>query len=268
VSNIAWEPAQDDAVRGLCARHAVQGIEVAPTRVWAEPMAVTAVQARDYAARWADAGIAISSLQALLFGRPHLTVFQARHTRGHTLAYLQGIIRLGGWLGAGALVFGAPANRRIGTLPPERALDLAEGFFRVLGETAAEHGTVFCIEPNPRAYGCDFVTDSRQGLELVRRVSHPGFGLHLDAAGMTLAGEEVETALQVAAPWLRHFHASEPELAPLGGGAVDHARLAGSLQRLAYGQWVALEMRAPGGAANLPALDAALGHLRMHYASG
>jgi sugar phosphate isomerase/epimerase len=80
-------------------------------------------------------------------------------------------------------------------------------------------------------------------LALVQQVNSPGFGLHLDAAGLTLSAEPLAEALTQCAGAIQHFHASEPTLGPLGKGGVDHATLAATLYGQAYPHWVSVEMR-------------------------
>src|SRR5262245_32307461 len=122
---------------------------------------------------------------------------------------------------------------------------------------------MLCIEPNPPAYGCNFVTNSSEGLALVRAVDAPGFGLHLDAAGMVLAGEDPLAAIVAARSYLHHFHASEPQLAPLVPAGIDHARIGRTLRRVGYDGWVAVEMRRADDAVG--ALARAVDHARACY---
>jgi sugar phosphate isomerase/epimerase len=274
VSNIAWTQEDDGAALDLLVELGLDGLEVAPTRLWPDPLAVPDDEVRAFRARCEARGIPVVALQALLFGRPELRLFEDESARRATLAHLRGIARVGGLLGAGPLVFGSPANRRRGALEPARALEIAERFFRAAGEAALEHGTCLCLEPNPPQYGCDFATDAASALELVRRVDHPGFGLHLDAAALTLAGDAPGPAVAACASALRHFHASEAQLAPLGEPpagepAADHAAFASALRAAGYRGFVSLEMRAvagqPAPAGRLPGLRRALERLRGLY---
>jgi D-psicose/D-tagatose/L-ribulose 3-epimerase len=141
---------------------------------------------------------------------------------------------------------------------------VAVGFFSELAATAEDCGVVLCIEPNPPDYGCDYVTTSAEGTALVQSIDRPGFGLHLDTGALTLSGESPPAALRAAAPVLRHFHASERDLAPLGTRGVVHAEFAAALASVGYGEWVSLEMRRvesdPTGA-----LQRALRVLRENY---
>lgn len=246
VSNIAWPAEYDAAAAGVLAAHGVAGIEVAPTKVWPNPTAATDREADAYRRFWNDRGVEIVAAQALLFGRPELTIFESAGVRRKTLDYLTAIVRLCARLGAGALVFGSPKNRRVETVSPGDARAVAVDFFGALGEVAHAAGTTVVMEANPPEYGADFVTRGGEAVELVRAVNHPGFRLHLDTGCMTLAGDPIAGTFDSGFPDLRHFHVSEPNLDPPGAsGRVDHAGFAAELRRRGYAGWVSLEMREP-----------------------
>ena len=242
VSNIAWTVEQDDAVASAFVELGVRGIEVAPTKIWPAPLDATDVQIDAYRQFWESRGIEIVASQALLFGKPELTLFENEETRNRTLDYLRGIVRVCARLGAGALVFGSPVNRRVGDGNPDAAWTAAVDFFGRLGESALSEGTAIVMEANPREYKADFATRASDALRLVREVNQPGFLLHLDTACMTLAGDPV-SLIGESMDLLRHFHVSEPFLGPIGPDKVDHAQFASELSGRGYSHWISIEMR-------------------------
>ena len=185
----------------------------------------------------------VVAAQALLFGRPDLTVFESADARSRTLEYLRGVVRLCARAGARALVFGSPKNRRIWSRKRADVQEEAVDFFGRLGEAAAREGVVVVLEANPTEYGADFVTTAAEAVELVRAVDHPGFQLNLDSACMEMAGDNPGVVIPTVGPLLKHFHASEPNLAPLGQGSVDHSRFASALSGARYKGWISIEMR-------------------------
>jgi len=244
VSNIAWPQGEDAAIAELLNAVGIAGIEIAPTKIWADPLAATDAAIDAYRRFWNDRGIAIVAAQALLFGKPELTIFESAAVRQRTLDYLESIVRLCGRLGARALVFGSPKNRRVGALTATEVAALSQEFFGRLGELADRAGTCIVMEANPSEYGADFATHAAAAIELVERVDHPGFRLHLDTGCMTLAGDPVHATFERGFRWLEHFHVSEPNLDPPGAsGKVDHAAFAEELMRRGYRGWVSLEMR-------------------------
>ena len=81
VSNIAWPADQDAAVAGVLRDLGVTGIEVAPTKVWPRPLEASPTEIEDYRAFWEARGFEIVAAQALLFGRPDLTLFESEAAR-------------------------------------------------------------------------------------------------------------------------------------------------------------------------------------------
>jgi D-psicose/D-tagatose/L-ribulose 3-epimerase len=284
ISNIAWNPPDDEWVAAAMREHRFAGVEIAPTKIWSKPAEVSESEARRYRDLWEARGLPIVAMQSLLFGQPDLCVFGSELERRALLDFLSRVMRLASWLGVRVLVFGSPKNRRRGSLAPADAFAAAVPLFREAGDVAASLGVVLCIEPNPPVYDCDFVTTADEGRAFVDTVASPGFGLHLDAAGMHLAGEDGPAALARHAPILRHFHISEPELGPVGAathssaadpsdsgapppfatdprpallsGPVPHSPLASTLHAARYPNFCSIEMRAT------PAPDTASAILR------
>lgn len=264
VSNIAWQLAEEEAISSIMQALEIKGVEIATTKLWSSPSVATKNDIEDYKHFWESKNIEIVAMQALLFGRPDLTIFETTQARQETFKYLIETIELGSKLGAKILVFGAPKNRRVGSLPKEQIESIAVDFFYKIGECAAKLGMSFCIEPNPQVYDCDFVTDSRQGFELVNKVNSDGFKLHLDTASMTLSSESV-SQVQQSFSKLCHFHISEPLLAPLGEGNVNHQAFAETLASLNYQGWVSVEMKAQHPISNTLAVSKALEFATKYY---
>jgi D-psicose/D-tagatose/L-ribulose 3-epimerase len=265
ISNIAWPPDMEPQAADLLQSLAVAGVEIAPTTVWRAPIEVGHEEIARYRRFWNDRGIQIIALQALLFGRPDLTLFGSAAARAEMLAYLSGMVRLCAQLGGEALVFGSPRNRNRGDLSDDDATRIAADFFHEVGERASAAGVTFCIEANPPAYDCNFITTSAQAVDLVRRVGNPGFGVHLDAGGMTLAEERPEEAVTAAHAWCRHFHVSEPQLRPIGTAGADHRRFGAALRRLEYQHWISIEMRAQGPESCVEDITSAIARARQDY---
>jgi sugar phosphate isomerase/epimerase len=270
VSNIAWPAGADaDAAAATILRdHGVEGVEIAPTKVWPRPLETSASDRAAYRQSWERRGLPIVALQALLFGRPDLTLFDGPAARAQTIEYLKAMIPLAAQLGAEALVFGSPKNRRVGSRPAIEVDAIARATFRTLGDCADRHRVAFCIEPNPLEYQCDYITSAAEGADLVARVASPGFALHLDTAAMTLAGDPFEltfTSARSSGAW-RHFHISEPDLAPIDRAAVAHRTAAAAARRAGYARWASIEMKeAADGRSWAVALGASLSFVRSVY---
>lgn len=241
-SNIAWPVDAQDTVARSLVEAGVSGVEIAPTMIWPDPTTVSRAEADAVRTWWAERGIEVVAMQALLYGRPELTIFEHEQARRNTLDYLRGIFRLAGWLGARRLVFGSPRNRKAGDLDPQERDRIAVAFFSEAGRLANACDVMLCIEANPTDYGCDYINTVAEARQLVTAVDSPGFGLHLDTGGMTLTGESAD-AIRGIVP--DHFHISEPFLGMVGRGDADHRAFAFALRDSGYDGWCSVEMRRP-----------------------
>ena len=265
VSNIAWRPEEDLPMARLLASAGVDAVEVAPTRLWPRPLETSAAEVDSYVDLWRREGVEIVSMQALLFGRPDLQIFADATSRAETLSYLRGISQLAGRMGARKLVFGSPGNRKVGSLDRAQAWDIACTFFAAAGRDAAQAGVQLCIEPNPPAYACDFVTTAAEGLALVRAVHEPGFGLHLDAAGLQLAGDDPAAAVLACGEAICHVHLSAPQLGRIQrDSVVNYAAVISALRQTSYAGLLSMEMRTASATGdNRPFVAESVGYIRQ-----
>jgi D-psicose/D-tagatose/L-ribulose 3-epimerase len=243
-SNIAWAPHDDPEVLTLLRGQGIVGIEIAPTRVWPNWEGATPTAAHRYGNRLRSLGFAVPALQAVLFGRPEARLFD-REGKLAFVSHLTQVAELAGALGARVVVLGAPRHRDRGSLTMPEAFNLAVEVLHGLAETFFAHGSCLCIEPNPRRYACNFIVNASEGTELVRRVNHPGFGLHLDAAAMFLEGDDPVQLWPAAGALVRHFHVSEPDLGDFCRPQIEHRSNLNFLNSMGYTGWCSIEMREP-----------------------
>ena len=244
-SNIAWPIAREEEILGILQHTGISGIEVAPTRLWPDWSGASPLAAATYAGTLAAKGFSIPALQAILFAKPELKLFGSDADREALSNHLQKVADLAAAFGAKSLVFGAPKNRQLGDLSPEAGFAIAREFFKTIAPHYERRGVCLCLEANPPAYACTFVTDSLSAAQLVRAVNSPGFGLHLDTACLFLAGEDTGAAIQNNLDILRHFHVSEPFLDSFAHPKIDHTKVAAILRGARYREWISLEMREP-----------------------
>jgi D-psicose/D-tagatose/L-ribulose 3-epimerase len=264
ISNIAWQPAEERDVAALLRDEGLRYVEIAPTRIAPDPRSISTSALRAYRDFWSDHGIAIVAMQALLFGQPDLHVFRSDAQRSRTIDYIRVMVDIGAALAADVLVFGSPRQRTIDDLPPDYIARSEAEFFGKVGAAAEAAGIRFCIEPNPREYGCDYLNTVDDVVALLARIPSVGLGLHADAAGMTMAGDAPERLAALATNALSHFHISEPDLALIGSGGVPHERFAGALRAGSYNRYVSIEMRPVAGDA-VARVRAALDAARLAY---
>jgi sugar phosphate isomerase/epimerase len=258
ISNIAWDPPEDERVATLLQRYRVDAIDIAPGKYFPKPREATTEEILEVKRWWTDRGVELTGMQALLFGTTGLNVFGPTESQEALLAHLGAICRVGGVLGASRLVFGSPKNRDRSGLSDAESLERAAAFFRRLGDVAAEDGVMVCLEPNPPCYGANFMTTSAETAEVVEAVGHRAIRMQLDTGAMTINGEDPATFLSNRHGVIGHIHASEPNLVPLGDGGTNHEQVFLALSQYLPGSLVSIEMVATRNEPHLTSIERAL----------
>jgi D-psicose/D-tagatose/L-ribulose 3-epimerase len=258
VSNLGWEPRQDEAVASLLRAHAIDAIDVAPGRYFADPSRAAPADLSAVRAAWEHRGVEITGMQALLFGTTGLNVFGPAPIQEAMLEHLDGVCTTAAGLGATRLTFGSPRNRDASGWTDEAARRHAVEFFARLGGIAARHGVHICLEPNPPRYGCNFMMTTDDAA-----VAHGGIRLQLDTGALAENREDAGELIPRHAALIGHIHASEPGLGPLGSAGTDHASYGALIRAHAPDRIVAIEMLP--AAAPLEAIDRSLHLATRHY---
>ncbi len=242
ISNLAWPSALDEVVFERLARLGVSGVEVAPTRLGAWDTLSHSLLA-DYRARIEAAGLVVSSLQAVLFGRPEFQLLGKGAPFEELREHMRNVAEIGAMLGAGVLVFGAPRNRLLGGMELESAWQCARERLHALGEITFPAGVTIGIEPVPAAYGGEFLTSWSDVLRMVTDVNHPGVRVHLDTGCVALGGGLIDEAIMASQGMLTHFHAAQPQLGDFADPLPNHGPAAAALHDVGYNRWISIEMR-------------------------
>ena len=258
ISNLAWDVSIDEDIATLMKLYDVDAIDVAPGKYF--PIIKTASDSDIASIRewWADKGIAITGMQALLFGTDGLNLFGERAIQESMLAQLEAICRIGAGLGATRLVFGSPKNRDRLALSDEQVRGIAVAFFRRLGDIADRNGVMFCLEPNPTCYGANFMTNSSETAQIVMDIDHPSIRMQFDTGALTINDEDPCQVIAEFKDLIGHVHASEPNLVILGDGETDHGKMADALRTSLPEQIVSIEMLPPQNEHSLVAVERAL----------
>ena len=268
ISNIAWDPSEDDTVAALLRGHGIDAVDVAPSKYFRDPAAATDDQILQVRRQWAERGFEITGMQSLLFGTTGLNVFGGDEVRRALLEHLSAVFRVGAGLGALRLVFGSPRNRDRTGLSDAQVGDIAVPFFQRLGDIAHGLGITICLEPNPVRYGANFLITSAETASFVRRVAHAAVRMQFDTGAVTLNGEDPGQILASHAAVIGHIHASEPDLVPLGDlgdGGTNHGKMAASLRNCLPDAIVAIETVATQREPHLDAIERSLNVAIRHY---
>ncbi|MGY2896930.1 sugar phosphate isomerase/epimerase family protein [Deinococcus sp. UYEF24] len=241
MSNLAWDPAQDKEVAFLLVEAGFQGVELAPGKYFPEFSRASQADLARLRRWWEDQGLQIVALQGVMFGKSQLNIF--RHPEV-TLDHFAEVLRIAQCLGAGHVVFGAPAARDPGELSPHAAREAAILFFRALARLAQYRAVTVTLEATPAGYGGRFLTTTAEVAHFVDLIDQPELRLQFDTAAVLMNGEGLHEAAQHFAANAGHRHFSAPQLAP-DLDRPDLLALLPVLRRCVPDGWLSLETLVP-----------------------
>jgi sugar phosphate isomerase/epimerase len=220
-----------------------QGLELAPFTLAPRITDVTPEQRRTLRRQAEDCGLKILGLHWLLAKTEGLQLTAAdAQVRQRTADYLVELARCCRDLGGDILVFGSPAQRRIPAgATRAQAMDHALDTFRRALPGIADSGSRLCLEPlsPPEA---DFINTCAEGVELLDRINHPSFILHLDVKAMATDDAPAPELIRRHAARTGHFHANDPNKRGPGFGNTDFVPIFRALRETGYQGWVSVEV--------------------------
>lgn len=245
----------------LTAKLGYDALEIAPFTLAAEPHLMASGARRECRRAVKAAGLSVSSLHWLLVVPEGLSITSADDAvRARTFDVARRLIALAVDLGAGLLVHGSPAQRRV-----VEAGDAARGkaFFLEITEAAAEAGVTYCIEPLA-GRETNFINCVADAAAIVEEADNPALRTMVDCAAASLDEKQPVDAL--LHQWLptgliAHVQVNDQSRLGPGQGHDRFAGLVGALKAHDYSGVVAVEPfdYSPDGAGSAAR---AIGYLR------
>ena len=243
ICNETFEGWEHQRICHFVAELGYQGLELAPFTLAPRITDVTPERRRALRRQAEAEGITLLGLHWLLAKTTGLQLTSPdAAVRRTTAVYLGELARCCRELGGDILVFGSPAQRRIPDGETrEQATDHAVDTFRQAAHAFADHGVKLCLEPlsPPEA---DFINTCAEAIELLDRVNHPSFVLHLDVKAMATDEAPAPDLIRRYASRTGHFHANDPNLRGPGFGATDFVPIFTALKESGYQGWVSVEV--------------------------
>ena len=222
ICNETFEGWEHGRVRQFVAEVGYTGLEIAPFTLAPRITDVSAERRHTLRRQAEDCGLQIIGLHWLLAKTEGLQLTSADETvRKRTADYLVELARCCRDLGGNLMVFGSPAQRKIpaGATKAQAAEYAADTFRRAL-PAIADCGVKLCLEPLTPTE-TDFINTCREGVELLDRVNHPNFVLHLDVKAMSFDEAPIPELIRRHAARTGHFHANDPNKRGPGFGKIS-----------------------------------------------
>jgi len=160
--------------------------------------------------------------------------------RAKAREFIYGIINLGGYLGAPAII-GSMQGRWEGAVSRAQALDWLAEELGALGERAAAHGQVLLYEPLNR-YETDLFNRNADAAEFVTARGLKHVKLLCDLYHMNIEEQNLAESLRAAGPLVGHVHFADSNRRAVGLGHTDIAPIAAALRDIGYAGYLSAEI--------------------------
>src|ERR1019366_8938191 len=186
------------------------GLEIAPFTLAPRITDVTLAQRHQLRTEAESAGVPIIGLHWLLAKTEGLQLTSPdAAVRQRTADYLVELARACRDMGGDLMVFGSPAQRRIPAGATRgQAVDYAVNCFQRALNGIADAGVRLCLEPLAPAEA-DFIQTAAEACEIIDRIKHPNFILHLDVKAMSSETTPIPDLIRTHAAITGHFHAND-----------------------------------------------------------
>jgi sugar phosphate isomerase/epimerase len=115
-------------------------------------------------------------------------------------------------------------------------------FFKSIVKICEDHEIYFCLEPNAKEYGCNFLNSTKEVIDYVISLNSNFAKINFDTGCVLMNNEDPVKILAYAFPYVGHIHISSPMLKPVHSNSMDHSSIANFLKRKKYEGGVAIEM--------------------------
>lgn len=229
ISNLSWGQEYDHEMYQYLHDYGIQGLEIAPTRIFHENPYTYLEEAENFKRYLSDHyKLEISSIQSIWYGRTEM-LFRSYEERRVLFDYTKAAIDFASTLDCHNLVFGCPRNR---VTANKNDYEVALEFFHALGEYAYQKNTVIALEANPVIYNTNFMNSTEECITMIKRVNSKGCMLNLDIGTVIYNRESLNVVAENIA-LINHIHISEPHLS-----VIRKRKLHGRLANILAGQYL------------------------------
>tara|TARA_Y100001968_G_C19370047_1_gene724638 strand:- start:129 stop:965 length:837 start_codon:yes stop_codon:yes gene_type:complete len=241
ISNILWDPNKDIEVAKILNNFNIDTIDIAPTKYFDISRNTSIEDVLNIKNKWAKYGINIYGIQSLFFNKRDLNMFGTSQERAKMLDHLQLTLDLVSFLGAKSLVFGSPINRNRGERSDNEVLMIMTEFFNEIANMIQRYDIDLCIEPNPKEYNCNFITTTKEAVEVVKIINNKSIKIQLDTGSIFINKENIYQICKDYKNLIGHIHISEPRLKTLGTSGVSHTEASKAINKFMPNSTITIE---------------------------
>lgn len=207
ISSLAWDIKNRLNIYKFLSKKEIKFIEILPFKISNLGLYDNYNNYIKLKREWEDFGLQAVSMQSLHFGLNNCSLFNSEMERKNLYDYTLKAIEVASILGIKHIVFGSPKLRIV----PENmiyneAYDIAFKFFTKLNDEAIKYNVVIGIEPNSKDYGTNFLTNTKDTFEFVKKINLKNIKINLDLSTIILENENISQSIDLVNSLNYNFH--------------------------------------------------------------
>ena len=242
VSNIAWETSEMEDHLKILADQGCEGMELSPSMVWPEPAETSKKKIHDLKNLISSYGLEIPSIHSLTYTRPELNFFSSDAVRKQLIDYIIVIGEIANEMECPVMVLGSAKSRNIGENNRKLCYELFAESLLNIAQKLQKLGVILLIEPLSFEES-DCINTCKDAFEMIRKVNHPNFQLHIDLRSTFSTRENQNQIWSDYFRIIRHCHVANPNMLPPDETCSYHSEAASAMQRCGYNRYLSIEMR-------------------------
>jgi sugar phosphate isomerase/epimerase len=235
VSNIGWSYDNLEYVIPILKFNGINYIDVAPSLLHDKNKPINIEEVNKF---YLNNDIKFAGMQSLFFNAPNISIFDGDDNKLILDKYLENNCFLAKNFKIQNLVFGSPKNRIINDFN-KFTLQKAKNIYKELSDLAKQYSCILCLEPNPKEYGCNFITNTFEAIEFVKSINSPNLKINLDISTTILNNEDLDLIFKLGKEHIQHVHISAPYLTDIT--QLDHKNIIRILNKYQYSGYIVME---------------------------
>ncbi|MEI0606112.1 TIM barrel protein [Brachyspira pulli] len=207
ISSLAWNIDNKNKIYDFLSKKEIKFIEIVPFKISNLGLYDEYNNYIKLKKEWEDFGLQAVSMQSLHFGLNNCSLFNSEMERKNLYEYTLKSIEVASILGIEHIVFGSPKLRIIPeNMSNDEANDIAIEFFTKLNDEAIKYNVLIGIEPNSKDYGTNFLTNTKDTFEFVKKINLKNVKINLDLSTIILENENISQSIDLVNSLNYNFH--------------------------------------------------------------
>lgn len=241
VSNLAWKNEKLHKVIFMFKKNNIKYLEFSPNVLLKNDFSKDNIQKiKNF---WKKKNFQLYSMQSLLFNINDAYLFGDKIQKKIFLKEVIKKISLAKNLGTKIIVFGSPKNKKNIYKKKLSALNLESiSIFRKIDQVCRKKKIIFCLESNPKIYNCDYLNETKEAIDIARKINSKYFKVNLDLGTVISNKENITKLIKNYLKYFAHCQFSMPLLKKINMKNNIFAKTIKLLKKEKYKGVISIEM--------------------------